>query len=162
MFTSFLSILILNAPRFLKKSYGLLQSNAIATFKPTETHLKFKLNNLHQKWSFCLDHFGITWKILHLTFCLPNLFGCRPTDFGPLTSLHFVDSESSAAVDVGQQPGGRRATPGVAKVPVATATDRKSWIPCMNFVGNFVPQTCYTGYETGAAIRFHGARCYLQ
>lgn len=49
---------------FLRNAPGLLQSNAISTFKPTEPpskgHLKFKLNNLHQKWSFCLDHFGIT------------------------------------------------------------------------------------------------------
>ena len=94
-------------------------------------HLKSKLNNLHQKWSFIgsfWNHFGST--VFNL-FCFPNLSvapAAIPHWFWPLTSLDVVDSESSAAGKE-QQPGGRRATPGVAKVPVATATDRKPWIP---------------------------------
>lgn len=65
---------------FLRNAHGLLQSNAVSTFKPTETHLKFKLNNLHQKWSFCLDHFGITLDLpaSNLLFAKPFWL---PTDW---------------------------------------------------------------------------------
>ena len=101
------------------------------------------------------------WIYLHLTFCLPNLFGCRPTDsrasnFPSCRRLWKQCSRWCRTATRRQKSNTRRSK---------SASSNGDWQEIMdsiNFVGNFVPQTCYTGYETGAAIRFHGAHCYLQ
>ena len=150
---------------FLRNAHGLLQSNTISTFKPTEPpskgHLKFKLNNLHQKWSFCLDHFGIT-----LDLPASNLLFAKPfwlpthwfwaSNFPSCRRLWKQCSRWCRTATRRQKSNTRRSK---------SASSNGDWQEIMdsiNFVGHFVPQTCYTGYETGAAIRFHGAHCYLQ
>ena len=146
----------------LRNAPGLLQSNTISTFKPTETHIKFKLNNLHQKWSFAWIILESLWIYLHLTFCLPNLFGCQlpwfwASNFPSCRRLWKQFSRWCRTATRRQKSNTRRSK---------SASSNGDWQEIMDymheFCWKFVPQTCYTGYETGAAIRFHGAHCYLQ